>query len=75
MPHALPRPPGIHTYLIRLEHGYVCVTEEIELKAEGPEVAFNYLRAFPNKRRAIMFEDGKQIVDLTYLEGYWQIAK
>jgi hypothetical protein len=74
MPHALPRTPGYHSYLIRLEHGYGCETEEIRLEAVGPEVALNHLSAIPNKRRAIMFEDGKKIADLTFLEGYWQVA-
>lgn len=60
--------------LIRLEHGYGCETEEIELEALGPEVALSRLQAFPNKRHAIMFEDGKKIADLTFLEGYWQVA-
>ena len=48
--------------------------EEIELEALGPEVALSRLQAFPNKRHAIMFEDGKKIADLTFLEGYWQVA-
>ncbi|WP_057884140.1 hypothetical protein [Tsuneonella troitsensis] len=74
MPHPLPRTPGYHSYLIRLEHGYGCETEEIELEALGPEVALSRLQAFPNKRHAIMFEDGKKIADLTFLEGYWQVA-
>lgn len=75
MPHTQPRTPVNHTYFIKLEHGYRCETEEIELEAPGPELALTRLSAIPNKRRAIMFEDGKKIADLTYLEGYWQVAR
>lgn len=75
MPHALPLTPGYHAYIIKLEHGYGCETEEIELEAVGPEVALSHLSAIPNKRRAIMFEDGKKIADVTFLEGFWQVSR
>lgn len=62
-------------YLIRLDHGYDGETEDIEFEAPGFEIAISRLEAIPNKRRAVVFEDGKQIADLTFLEGYWQVRR
>lgn len=61
---------GRHQYLIMLEHGYGCETEEIALEATGQEVALSHLDGIPNKRRAIMFKDGIQVADLTFFEGF-----
>lgn len=64
---------GMRHYVIRLDHGYDAETEEIEFQAVGSEVAISRLESIPNKRRAVIFEDGKQIADLSYLEGFWQV--
>jgi hypothetical protein len=63
-----------HRYLIQLEHGYDRASEEFEFDAIGPEVAICRLEAIPNKRRALVYEDGHKIADLTFLEGFWQVS-
>lgn len=70
----MPGTPGMRRYVIRLDHGYDAETEEIEFEALGSEIAISRLETIPNKRRAVIFEDGKQIADLSYLEGFWQVA-
>lgn len=71
---AMQRAFGMHHYLIRLDHGYDGESEDIEFEAPGSEIAISRLDAIPNKRRAVVFEDGKQIADLTFLEGFWQVG-
>ena len=65
---------GSRHYLIQIEHGYERTSEEIEFDAPGSEIAISCLEAIPNKRRAVIFEDGQQIVDLSYFEGFWEVA-
>lgn len=64
----------MHHYLIQLEHGYDRTSEELEFEALGPEMAISRLETIPNKRRAIVYEDGEKIADLTFLEGFWQVT-
>lgn len=66
----MPRGQHKHTYLIRLEHGYGRETEDIRFEASGPEAAHSRLDAIPNKRHAVIFEDGVKIADVAYLEGF-----
>ena len=61
---------GKHHYLIRLNHGYDDQSEDIEFDAPASDVAISRLDAIPNKRRAVVFEDGKKIADLSFLEGF-----
>lgn len=70
MTHILSHSTGQRRYLIRLEHGYGRETEDIKFEALGPEVALSRLDAIPNKRHAVIFEDGVQIADLAFLEGF-----
>lgn len=68
------RMPGMRQYLIRLDHGYDGDPEEIEFEALGAEIANSRLDGIPKKRRAVIFENGEQIADLSCLEGLWRVA-
>lgn len=66
--------PALHRYRIQLDHGYDTEAAETEFDAIGSEIALSRLETIPNKRRAVIFEDDRQIADLTFLEGFWRIA-
>lgn len=60
----------MHHYLIQIEHGYQRTSEILEFEALGSAMAISRLDRIPHKRRAIVYEDGKKVADLTFLEGF-----
>lgn len=60
----------MHRYLIQLDYGYERISEDLEFDASGSVMAIFRLRNIPHKRRAIVYEDGKRVADLTFLEGF-----
>lgn len=63
-----------HTYRLCLAGDGRREAQDIQFEADEPYSALTLAKDFSNSRPGVLFEDGRRLAEIQYVNGFWEIA-